>query len=80
MTSLGELHTGYGDQEVLVVTAKQVLAEILAQQLDDSSYEELVREVAFNAMVQQGINDIDNGGIISNEEMYEHIQSWRGGL
>jgi predicted transcriptional regulator len=60
-----------------MATAKDVLAEILAHQPADSSYTELVRELAFSAMVQQGLSDSDNNKLISNEEMHKRIRSWR---
>ena len=60
-----------------MATAKEVLAEILAHQPDDSSYNELVRELAFSAMVQQGLSDSDNNKVISNEEMHKRIRSWQ---
>jgi hypothetical protein len=60
-----------------MATAKDVLAEILAHQPDDSSYTELVRELAFSAMVQQGLSDSDNNKVISNDEMHKRIKSWR---
>jgi len=58
-----------------MATAKDVLADILAHQPDDSTYTELVRELAFNAMVQQGLSDSDNNELISNEEMHTRIRS-----
>jgi len=60
-----------------MATAKEKLAEILAQQPDDSSYNELVREMAFSAMVQQGLSDSDIDKVISNDEMHKKIRSWR---
>lgn len=58
-------------------TAKQELKELLEQQPDDSSTEELVRELAFHAMVQRGLADSDAGRTISNEEMERRIRSCR---
>jgi hypothetical protein len=60
-----------------MATAKEKLAEILEQQPDDSSYNELVREIAFSAMVQQGLSDSDIDKVISNDEMHKKIRSWR---
>ncbi len=60
-----------------MATAKEKIAEILEQQPDDSSYVELVREIAFSAMVQQGLSDSDNNNIISNDEMHKRIRSWQ---
>jgi hypothetical protein len=60
-----------------MATAKDVLADILAHQPDDSTYTELVRELAFSVMVQQGLTDSDNDKVISNEEMHKRIRSWQ---
>ena len=59
-----------------MATAKDELRNILNEQPDDSSAEELVRELAFHVMVQRGLADADAGRVISNEEMKHRIQSW----
>ena len=38
-------------------TAKDQIREILKRQPDDSSYDEIVRELAFDLMVQRGLKD-----------------------
>jgi len=58
-------------------TAKKELREIIDRQPDDSSYEELVRELAFNVMVRRGLKDSDEGRTVSNEQMGRRIRSWR---
>ena len=57
-------------------TAKEEVRELIDQQPDDSSYEELVRELAFSVMVRRGLKDSDDGRTISNEEMRHRIRSW----
>jgi len=57
-------------------TAKDELRNILNEQPDDSSTEELVRELAFHIMVQRGLTDVDAGRLISNNGMKRRIQSW----
>ena len=57
--------------------AKDQLARLLEQQPDDSSYEELIREMAFSLMVKRGLNDSDKGQVISNEEMQHRIRTWQ---
>jgi len=57
-------------------TSKDELRNILDTQPEDSSTEELVRELAFHVMVQRGLADADAGRVISNEEMKHRIQSW----
>jgi predicted transcriptional regulator len=59
-----------------MATAKDELRKILDTQPEDSSTEELVRELAFHVMVQRGLDDADAGREISNEEMKHRIQSW----
>lgn len=60
----------------MMATAKDELRKILNEQPDDSSTEELVRELAFHVMVQRGLVDANAGRVISNKEMKRRIQSW----
>jgi len=57
--------------------AKEQLIRIIEDQPDDSSLDELVKELAFAAMVERGVADSDAGRTISNEEMRRRIESWR---
>jgi predicted transcriptional regulator len=57
-------------------TAKDQISEILRRQPDDSTYDEIVRELAFDLMVQRGLKDSDEGRTISNEEMQRRIKTW----
>ena len=56
---------------------KEQLIRIIEDQPDDSSSEEILKELAFATMVERGIADSDAGRTISNEEMARRIQSWR---
>lgn len=58
-------------------TAKEELKQLIAQQPDDSSYDELVRELAFSVMVRRGLKDSDEEYTISNEEMQHRIRTWQ---
>ena len=60
----------------MMSTAKDELRKILNEQPDDSSTEELVRELAFHVMVKRGLVDANAGRVISNKEMKRRIQSW----
>ena len=57
--------------------AKQQLARLIKEQPEDSSFEEIVREMAFSLMVQRGLKDSDRGKTISNEEMKHRISAWQ---
>ena len=60
----------------IIVTAKDELKELLEQQPEDSSSEELVRELAFHVIIQRGLADSDAGRVSTNEEMDWRIRSW----
>ncbi len=57
--------------------AKDQIKQILDNQPDDSSYDEILRELAFKRMVDKGLLDEAQGKIISNKEMDKRIQSWQ---
>jgi predicted transcriptional regulator len=57
--------------------AKAQLIKLIEDQPDDSSVDEILRELAFAAMVERGVADSDAGRTISNEEMARRIESWR---
>jgi len=58
-------------------TAKDTMQEILRQQPDDSSYDELLRELAFARMIQRGLADSRAGRTITNEDMGRRIKTWQ---
>lgn len=58
-------------------TAKDQITEIIKRQPDDSSYDEIIRELAFELMVQRGLKDSDDGRTISNDEMQRRIKTWQ---
>lgn len=57
-------------------SAKDRLRTLIEQQPEDSTYEELIREIAFALMVERGLKDSDEGRLTSNEEMGRRIQAW----
>jgi len=58
-------------------TAKEELARLVAEQPDDSSRDEIVRELAFHVMVERGLADSDARRTMSNEDMGRRIRSWQ---
>lgn len=57
--------------------AKEELKKLIEEQPEDSSREEIVRELAFHVMVERGLADSDAGRVISNDEMARRIRSWQ---
>lgn len=58
-------------------TAKEQITELVKKQPDDSSYAEIIRELAFDLMVKRGLKDSDDGRVIPNEEMRQRIRTWQ---
>ena len=58
-------------------TVKEELTRLIQGQPDDSSREEIVRELAFHVMVARGLADSDARRTISNDEMAHRIRSWQ---
>lgn len=58
-------------------TAKDEIARLVQAQPDDSSREEIVRELAFHVMVEKGLEDSDARRVVSNEDMAHRIRQWR---
>ena len=59
-----------------MASAKQTMTEIISRQPDDSTYEEILRELAYARMVQTGLEDSDAGRTVSDEDMKRKIDSW----
>jgi len=64
-------------QEQRMATVKEIMEEVIESQPDDASYEEIMRELAFERMVQRGLADVRAGRVISNEELEQRIQAWQ---
>ena len=58
-------------------TVKEDLTRLIQGQPEDSSREEIVRQLAFHLMVERGLADLDAKRTISNEEMAHRIRAWQ---
>jgi len=58
-------------------TAKDELTQLIQAQPEDSSREEIVRELALHIMVERGLADSDAKRTITNEVMARRIRSWQ---
>jgi predicted transcriptional regulator len=57
-------------------SVKEQMIHIIHNQPDDSSYDEILKELAFHKMIEQGLADSNQGRTISNQEMAHRIHSW----
>ncbi len=55
-------------------SVKDRMAEIIQEQPEDVTYGEIMRELAFERMVERGLADSRTGRVISNEEMARRIE------
>ena len=58
-------------------SVKARMAKIIQEQPEDATYEEIMRELAFERMVERGLVDSRTGRVISNEEMARRIRTWQ---
>jgi hypothetical protein len=58
-------------------TVKEELTQLIQGQPEDSTSEEIVRELALHVMVERGLADSDAKRTISNDEMQRRIRSWQ---
>lgn len=59
------------------MTTKEQMKELIEEQPDDASYDEIMRELAFARMVDRGLADAREGRVIPNEEMGKRIRLWQ---
>jgi hypothetical protein len=60
-----------------MASAKEQMTKIVQDQPEDSSYDEILRELALARMIERGLEDSQAGRIISDEEMRRRISTWR---
>jgi predicted transcriptional regulator len=57
-------------------STKEQMVQIIESQPEDSSFDEILRELAFARMIERGLEDVDQGRTVSHEEMGRRIASW----
>jgi len=57
--------------------AKDRIKEIVESQPDDASYDEILRELTFERMVERGLADSRAEKLVSNKEMGHRIKTWQ---
>jgi predicted transcriptional regulator len=60
-----------------MASAKEQMTKIVQDQPEDSSYDEILRELALARMIERGLEDSQAGRTISDEEMRHRISTWR---
>ena len=60
-----------------MISPKKQMTTIIHEQPEDSSYEEILRELAFVRMIERGLADVNSKKTINNKEMQRRIRTWR---
>lgn len=58
-------------------SARAIIRAIVDDQPEDASYEEILRELAFERMVERGLSDVRANRVMNNSEAAQKIRSWR---
>ena len=58
------------------MTVKDQIIKIIKNQPDDSTYDEILRELVFENMIKRGLDDSANNRLISHENMEKEIRQW----
>ena len=58
-------------------TVKERVSEVVQAQPDDSSFDEILRELAFSRMIERGLADSRHDRMISDKEMEHRIRTWQ---
>ena len=64
-------------KEMTISFAKVRMTELIQEQPDDATFEEILRELAFERMVERGLKDSQEGRFVSNDEMGHRIKTWQ---
>jgi predicted transcriptional regulator len=55
---------------------KEHMVRIIRAQPEDSSFDEILRELAFARMIERGLEDVDQGRTVSHEEVRREVEAW----
>ena len=58
------------------MTNKEIVQDLLRRIPDDTSLQDIARELEFIAAVRQGLSDLDNGNSVPIEEVERELSSW----
>lgn len=57
-------------------SAKELLLAIVHDQPEGSSYDEILRQLAFHRTVLRGLADAERGETLKTDELRQRIKSW----
>ncbi len=60
----------------MVLTAKEEAVRIISKQPDDSSYDDIIRELVLLREIEKGLDDSKQGKTISHSALKQEVNSW----
>jgi predicted transcriptional regulator len=58
------------------LTAKAQALQLLSELPEDSTFDQILQELSFARMVEEGLDDLDQGRSLSHEEVRREAESW----
>ncbi|MGB0769047.1 MAG: hypothetical protein ACPGYV_15230 [Phycisphaeraceae bacterium] len=58
------------------MTAKERARQIIEELPEDSSFDEVLKELALHRMIARGLDDLENGRSVMHDEMKKRVESW----
>jgi predicted transcriptional regulator len=58
-------------------SVKEEMTRIIQEQPDDSSFDEILRELALARMIDRGLQDSEAGRTIGDAELKRQMDQWR---
>ncbi len=56
---------------------KEKMVKIIKEQPEDSTFDDILRELAFARMIEKGLIDSDEKHVISHDELKRRIRNWQ---
>jgi predicted transcriptional regulator len=63
-------------RKLQAMTNKEIVQDLLRRIPDDTSLQDIARELEFIVAVRQGLSELDNGDSIPIEEVEQELPSW----
>jgi len=63
-------------KEIMMTAPKEEAKKVIDALPEDASYDEILKELAFDRMIQHGLDDSAHEKTIDNQEMKHTIAQW----
>ena len=55
---------------------KELVMDVISKMPDNASIEEILDAIILRLSINAGLNDIENGNVVSHEDLLEEIKTW----